>query len=78
MFFSTFEYHMFYALYPFVTYLLTAPHNIHSYGSRIIVPFIESEASLLCSQQPDCPGPYAAFRNMLDYNHLPAATQFTH
>jgi hypothetical protein len=32
MFFSGFEYHMFYVLYPFVAYLHTLPRNINMEG----------------------------------------------
>jgi hypothetical protein len=39
MFFSRFEYHMFYVLYPFVTYLLTLPRTICRYcRTRNYVP----------------------------------------
>jgi hypothetical protein len=36
MFFSRFEYHVFYVLHPFVTYLLTLPRRTHNSVGRII------------------------------------------
>jgi hypothetical protein len=41
---SMFEYHLFYGLYPFVTYLLTLPHNYEK--NRLYVVFSNS---LLCN-----------------------------
>jgi hypothetical protein len=40
--FSTFEYHMFYVLYPFVTYILALPHipTISPYSARISATYI--------------------------------------
>jgi hypothetical protein len=47
--FSRFEYHTFYVLYPFVTYLLTLPHNSHEY--RDIILWKEFVSSLLKSHE---------------------------
>jgi hypothetical protein len=41
--FSRFEYHMFYILYPLLTYLLTLPHVI----TKLDIFYIEIELSLL-------------------------------
>jgi hypothetical protein len=39
MFFSRFEYHMFYVLYPFVTFLLTLPRTL-GFRYYVILPNI--------------------------------------